>query len=48
MNIKLPRSLTLFLVVLFSAAVVSCATIDGAGQDIESAGEEIQEAAEGN
>jgi predicted small secreted protein len=48
MKNKLPRWLTLFMVVLFSASVISCATIEGAGKDIESAGEAIQEKAEEN
>ncbi len=48
MNIKLPRWLTLSLVAVLSTAVVSCATIEGAGKDIESAGEAIQDEAEEN
>lgn len=38
-----------FLMFVMSAAVMflaGCATIDGAGEDIESAGEEIQDASD--
>ncbi|UUO23714.1 entericidin A/B family lipoprotein [Colwellia sp. M166] len=34
-------------VLLLSSALGACATIEGAGKDIESAGEVIQDAAEG-
>ena len=48
MDKKAPRWLTLVMVGLFSTASASCATIEGAGDDIESAGEAIQEEAEEN
>ncbi|WP_254795763.1 entericidin A/B family lipoprotein [Arsukibacterium indicum] len=48
MENKTPRWLSLVMVALFSTAVASCATIEGAGKDIESAGEAIQEEAEEN
>lgn len=42
------RSLALVLAVLLGSSVVGCATIEGAGKDIESAGEAIQDAADKN
>lgn len=36
---------SLVLVAILITALTSCATIDGAGQDIESAGEAVQDAA---
>ncbi|MAD76597.1 MAG: hypothetical protein CML20_17720 [Rheinheimera sp.] len=48
MENKTPRWLTLVMVALFSTALASCATIEGAGEDIESAGEAIQDEAEEN
>lgn len=41
------RSLAILLLALFSAATLGgCNTIEGAGKDIEKAGEEVQEAAD--
>lgn len=48
MNTKTPRWLASFFVVLLSVSVVACATVEGAGEDIESAGEAIQDAADDN
>jgi predicted small secreted protein len=36
----------IFLVVLIIFSFTGCATIEGAGEDIETAGEEIQDAAD--
>ena len=38
--------LMMFLSMLISAGAVSCATMQGIGEDIESAGESIEDAAE--
>jgi entericidin B len=40
------RWLASVLLALFSLTAAGCATIEGAGKDIETAGEEIQEAAD--
>jgi predicted small secreted protein len=42
------RYLAFMLTALLGISVVSCATIEGAGKDIETAGEEIQDAADDN
>lgn len=41
------RILALSLFVFSAAAVSGCNTIQGAGQDIENAGEELEDATEG-
>tara|TARA_R110000787_G_scaffold82077_2_gene177712 strand:- start:153 stop:302 length:150 start_codon:yes stop_codon:yes gene_type:complete len=38
---------SLLTVLLLTTALVACATIEGAGKDIESAGEAVQDAANG-
>lgn len=38
---------SLLLLVILGAALGGCATIEGAGKDIESAGEAVQDAADG-
>lgn len=38
--------LGLFLLVLSSAFLAGCNTVEGAGKDIEAAGEEVQDAAD--
>lgn len=45
---NLKRCAGLMLAALFSLAVTACATVEGAGEDIESAGEAIQDAADDN
>lgn len=40
------RALAAVLLALFSVTIVACATIEGAGKDIETAGEKIQDAAD--
>lgn len=42
------RCLGFMLAALLSISVVACATVEGAGKDIESAGEAIQDAADDN
>ena len=45
---KISSKIKSFLVlVILSAALGACATIEGAGKDIESAGEVVQDAADG-
>ena len=39
------RFLTLALLVVSAAGLAACNTVDGAGQDIENAGESVQDAA---
>ena len=42
------RNLTILLLALFSAALLGgCNTVEGAGKDIQKAGEEIEDAADG-
>lgn len=43
-NTKVLRRVSVIMLTLMLCA--ACATIDGIGQDVETAGEEIQEAAE--
>ena len=46
MNTKLAYFLKSLLIAVLGLAVVACATIEGAGKDIETAGESIQDAAD--
>lgn len=43
---KLAKLISMILLCVFLAALTSCNTIEGAGEDIERAGEEIQETAD--
>lgn len=42
-----PKIKSILTVLLLSSALGACATIDGAGKDLEKAGEAIQNAAKG-
>lgn len=46
MNTKLAYLLKSLLIAVLGLTVVACATIEGAGKDIETAGESIQDAAD--
>lgn len=48
MNTSLTRSLLMAMLLLGSAATTGCNTMRGLGQDMEAAGEEVQEEAEEN
>ncbi|HUE95080.1 MAG TPA: entericidin A/B family lipoprotein [Longimicrobiaceae bacterium] len=40
------RFLTLFLMLAFAGGIIGCNTMEGAGEDIEAAGEGIEDAAD--
>lgn len=47
MNIKLHEMLKAGLAAMAIVAISACATMEGVGEDVEAAGEAVQEAAEG-
>ncbi|WJG11034.1 entericidin A/B family lipoprotein [Aliiglaciecola sp. LCG003] len=47
MDIKFKKLKNLFIIAIVTASLGACATIEGVGKDVESAGEAVQDAADG-
>ncbi len=48
MKLSLATKLSALVLVVLALSLTGCATLKGAGEDLEAAGQAIQDAAEGN